>query len=253
MENLKDQRVIVTGGSSDLGLGLVEALVERQTKVVVVARDAGRLAEVERRLGVSVVAGDVTDRTLAASLLRDIHPTLLVLNAGATPRMAPLHEQSWEAFSAVWNNDVKAGLHWMQEAIRLPLARGSHVLVSSSGAAVGGSPLSGGYAGAKRMLWLMANYANGVSAQLDLGIRFQALLPLQMIGETHLGRTAADAYAKQKGITREAFLAGFGKPLPPRQFGDHVVRVLTDPKYRDGVAFGFKGDSGILALDGPSP
>ena len=252
MENLKDQRVIVTGGSSGLGLGLVEALVERQAKVVVVARDAGSLAEVERRLGVSVVAGDVTDRALAVSLLRDIRPTLLVLNAGATPQMAPLHEQSWEDFSAIWNNDVKAGLHWMQEAIRLPLARGSRVLIGSSGAAVGGSPLSGGYAGAKRMLWLMANYANGVSAQLDLGIRFQVLVPLQMIGETHLGHTAAEAYAKQKGITREAFLAGFGKPLPPRQFGEHVVSVLTDPKYRDGVAFGFKGDSGIQSLDGPA-
>lgn len=252
MENLKDQPVIVTGGGSGLGLGLVEALVERQARVVVVARDPSRLAEVERRLGVSVVAGDVTDRALAVSLLRDIRPTLLVLNAGATPRMAPLHEQSWDDFSAIWNNDVKAGLHWMQEAIRLPLARGSRVLVGSSGAAVGGSPLSGGYAGAKRMLWLMANYANGVSAQLDLGIRFQVLVPLQMIGETHLGRTAAEAYAKQKGITREAFLAGFGKSLAPRQFGEHVMTVLNDPRYRDSVAFGFKGDSGIQLLDGPT-
>ena len=252
MENLKDQRVIVTGGSSGLGLGLVEALVERGARITVVARDAGRLAEVERRLGVSVVAGDITDRALATALLRDIRPSVLVLNGGATPHMAPLHEQSWEAFSAIWNNDVKAGLHWMQEAIRLPLARGSRVLVGSSGAAVGGSPLSGGYAGAKRMLWLMANYANGVSAQLDLGIRFQALLPLQIIGDTRLGRTAAEGYAKQKGITLEAFLAGFGKPLPPRQFGEHVVTLLTDTKYQNGVAFGFKGDSGILPLDAPT-
>ena len=252
MENLKDQRVIVTGGSSGLGLGMVEALVERQARVVVVARDAGRLAQIGQRLDVSVVAGDVTDRSLAISLLRDIRPTLLVLNAGATPQMLPLHEQSWETFSETWNTDVKAGLHWMQEAIRLPLARGSRVLVSSSGAAIGGSPLSGGYAGAKRMLWLMANYANGVSAQLDLGIRFQVLVPLQMIGETQLGRTAAEAYAKQKGVTREAFLAGFGKPLPPRQFGEHVVTLLTDTKYQNGVAFGFKGDSGILPLDAPT-
>ena len=252
MENLKDQRVIVTGGSSGLGLGLVEALVERGARVTVVARDAERLAEVERRLGVSVVAGDITDRALATALLRDIRPSVLVLNGGATPHMAPLHEQSWEAFSAIWNNDVKAGLHWMQEAIRLPLARGSRVLVGSSGAAVGGSPLSGGYAGAKRMLWLMANYANGVSAQLDLGICFQALLPLQIIGDTRLGRTAAEGYAKQKGITLETFLAGFGKPLPPRQFGEHVVTLLTDTKYQNGVAFGFKGDSGILPLDAPT-
>src|SRR3984957_21291700 len=177
MQTLKDQRVIVTGGSTGLGLGVVEALVARQAKVMVVARDAQRLAEVENRFGVVGAAGDVADRALAVSLLQEYRPTVLVLNAGATPPTGPLHEQSWESFSANWNSDVKAGFHWIQEAIRLPLARGSRVLISSSGAAIGGSPLSGGYAGAKRMLWFMATYANVVAAELDLGIRFQALVP----------------------------------------------------------------------------
>jgi len=130
MRSLENERVIVTGGSSGLGLGLVEALVERKARVWVVGRDAGRLAEVERRFGGSgttVVAGDATDAVLCRSLLGDVRPTVLALLAGATPRMAPLHEQSWEDFSAIWNNDVKAGFHWISEAIRLPLprARGS--------------------------------------------------------------------------------------------------------------------------------
>ena len=248
MENLKDQPVIVTGGSSGLGLGLVEALVERGAQVTVVARDAGRLSEVERRLGVSVVAGDITDRALATALLRDIRPAVLVLNGGATPHMAPLHEQSWEAFSAIWNNDVKAGLHWMQEAIRLPLARGSRVLISSSGAAIGGSPLSGGYAGAKRMLWTMASYANGVAAELDLGIRFQALVPQQMTAAGGVGRAGAEAYSRRKGVTPEQFLAGFGKALSARDFGEHVVSILTEVQYEEAPALGIKGDHGIVAL-----
>ena len=58
----------------------------------------------------------------------------------------------------------------------LPLAPGARVLVGSSGAALQGSPLSGGYAGARRMLWLMARYANGVAEQKGLGIRFQAIV-----------------------------------------------------------------------------
>ena len=59
-----------------------------------------------------------------------------------------------------------AGLYWMQAALKTPLKSGSRVLVGSSGAAQNGSPLSGGYAGAKRMLWLMAKYANGsISAE----------------------------------------------------------------------------------------
>lgn len=253
MQTLEGQSVLVTGGSSGLGLGLVEALVARKTRVTVLARDPARLAEVERRLGVATVVGDVTDGALAHTLLRDLRPTVVALNAGAPLALAPIHEQTWEAFSATWNNDVKAALLWIQAILKLPLAPGSRVLLGSSGAALSGSPLSGGYAGAKRMLWLMAHYANGVAAELDLGILFQALLPLQMVGETAFGRHAAEAYARRRGITVEAFLAGFGKPMPPRQFGEYVVEILADAKHAQGTAFGLKGDTGITSLDTAAP
>ena len=59
---------------------------------------------------------------------------------------------------------------------------------SGLGAAVAGSLMSGGYAGAKRMLWIMASYANGVAAELDLGIRFQALVLQQMTAAGGVGR-----------------------------------------------------------------
>ena len=249
MQSLHSQRVLVTGGSRGLGLGIVEALVAQGAEVTVVARDREHLAAVEQRLGVHAVSGDVTDRALAARLLRDIRPAVVVLNAGAVPVMAPLHEQTWEAFSAPWETDVKAGLHWIQEAIRLPLAAGSRVLIGSSGAAVAGSPLSGGYAGAKRMLWIMAKYANGISEEAKLGIRFQAIVPRQMIGGTGVGGAGARAYAARKGITPDEFLAGFGAPMPPRQLGEHVVTILTDPRYEAVTALSLRGDTGIQPLD----
>ena len=174
---------------------------------------------------------------------------MLVLNAGTAPPMGPIHELTWESFSRAWDVDVKAGFHWVQETLRLPLPRGSRVIIASSGAALNGSPLSGSYAGAKRMLWLMAIYANGVAERLDLGIRFQAILPQQIIGDTGLGRTAAEAYARSKGVSLDVFLAGFGAPMPPRKVGDNVVSILTDPRYATGVAFGMKGDLGIVSLD----
>jgi len=249
METLEGQKVIVTGGSRGLGLGIVEALVARNAQVTVVARDPERLAEVSKRLGVKTVRGDVTDEKLARGVLSDIRPSVLVLNAGATPPMGPLHELSWENFNRAWEVDVKAGFHWLQEALRLPLPRGSRVIVASSGAALNGSPLSGSYSGAKRMLWLMALYANDVARKLDLGIHFQAILPQQIIGDTALGRAAGEAYAKGKGVSVEIFFAGFGAPMPPRKVGDHVVSILTDPRYATGVAFGMKGDLGIVSLD----
>ena len=244
--SLKDKNVIVTGGSRGLGLGLVEALVVHSARVTVVARDADALGSVRARLGVATISADVTDETAARRILTEVRPDILVLNAGAKPRMGRLDQLSWADFSAPWETDVRAGLYWLQAALNLPLKPGSRVLVGSSGAAQNGSPLSGGYAGAKRMLWFMAKYANGVSEQKGLGIRFQAIVPLQIIGGTGVGDEASSVYAQAVGIKREAFLARFGAPMPPRQFGDHLVAVLDDPQYATGLAFGLKGDTGIL-------
>ena len=248
--SLKDKTVVVTGGSRGLGLGLVEALVSRGARVTVVARDQAALAAVKQRLGVAVIPADVTDKEAAQRILAEVRPDIVVLNAGATPRMGRLDQVSWADFTATWETDVKAGLYWIQAALNLPLERGSRVLVGSSGAAANGSPLSGGYAGAKRMLWFMARYANSVSAQKDLGIRFQTIVPLQMVGDTGVGNEGANAYARAMSIKPEEFLARFGAPMPPREFGEKVVSVLNDPKYAEGFAFGLKGDTGVTMLEG---
>jgi NAD(P)-dependent dehydrogenase (short-subunit alcohol dehydrogenase family) len=247
---LKDKTIVVTGGSRGLGLGLVEALGNRGARVTVVARESDALESVRSRLGVAVIPADVTDDVAAKSILAGVRPDIVVLNAGATPRMGRLDQVSWADFTATWETDVKAGLYWIQAALNLPLKPGSRVLVGSSGAAANGSPLSGGYAGAKRMLWFMARYANGVAEQKKLGIRFQAIVPLQIIGGTGVGDAGANAYARAMGVERGAYLARFGAPLPPRQFGDHVVALLEDPQYSKGIAFGLKGDTGITVLEG---
>jgi NAD(P)-dependent dehydrogenase (short-subunit alcohol dehydrogenase family) len=246
---LKNQTVVVTGGSRGLGLGLVEAFVDEGAKVVVVARTQESLAHAKQRLGVVTIAADITDETAAAQILSDIRPNVLVLNAGAAPKMGRIDEISWSDFSNTWETDVKGGLYWIQAALNLPLAPGSRVLVSSSGAAQQGSPLSGGYAGAKRMLWFMTKYAESVSKQKGLGIRFQSLLPLQVIAGTGVGDEASKAYANGLGLNREAYLERFGKPMPPRIFGEHVVSILTDPQYASALAFGVKGDTGVTILE----
>jgi len=247
--NLKNKSAVVTGGSRGLGLGLVEALVAEGVDVTVVARGAAALEAVKARLGVATISADVTDRAVANRIVADIKPDILALNAGVTPRMGRLDKLSWEDFSLSWETDVKAGLFWLQAALNLPLKPGSRVLVGSSGAAVTGSQMSGGYGGAKRMLWFMAKYANGVSQELKLGIRFQAILPRQMILGTGIGDVAAGAYAGSMGITPEQFVTRFGKAMPPRAFGDRVVSVLNDPQYVNGVVFGLNGDDGVTVME----
>ena len=247
---LKDKSVVVTGGSRGLGLGLVEALVARGADVTIVARETGALEAARERLAVGVISADVTDEAAAHRILGEIHPDVLILNAGARPPMGRLDQLNWEEFSTTWETDVRGGLYWMQAALKTPLKSGSRVLVGSSGAAQNGSPLSGGYAGAKRMLWLMAKYANGVSTQGNLGIIFQAIVPQQIIGNTGVGDAGASAYAGALGIGKKEFLARFGVPMPPRDFGEKVISVLEDPQYAEGLVFGLKGDTGITLIEG---
>ncbi|WP_050630579.1 SDR family oxidoreductase [Bradyrhizobium viridifuturi] len=248
--SLEKKVAVVTGGSRGLGLGLVEALVAEGAKVTVVARGTDSLKAVRDRLGVATISADVTDRAAANRILSDIKPDILALNAGITPPMGRLDQLSWEDFSAVWETDVKAGLFWLQAALNLPMKPGSTVLVGSSGAAVTGSQMSGGYGGSKRMLWFMAKYANGISQELNLGIRFQAIVPRQMILGTGIGDAAAGAYAGSMGITPEQFVARFGAPMPPRKFGDLVISILKDQQYADGIVFGLNGDAGVTVMEG---
>lgn len=247
--SMKDKTAVITGGSRGLGLGVVEAMVAQGARVTVVARDANALAAVRARLGANTISADVTDETAARRILAEIRPDILVLNAGTPPPMGGLDEISWADFTATWETDVKAGLFWLQAALNLPLKPASRVLVGSSGAALTGSPLSGGYAGAKRMLWLLAKYANGISEQKKLGIRFQVIVPRQMVPGTGTGDAGSSAYARAQGITQEAFVERFGAPMPPREFGEKVVSVLDDPQYAEALAFGLKGHTGITIIE----
>jgi len=164
--------------------------------------------------------------------------------------MAPLNEQTWDNFSSVWNTDVKAGLHGIQAALKTALPEDARVLIMSSGAANAGAPLSGGYSGAKRMLWFMARYANDIAVELARNVRFQVLVPMQMLGETDLAKCVAGAYATREGVSIEALLAArYGSPLSLRLFGEYVVNFLTDPRYTSGLAFGVKAGTGINVLE----
>ena len=247
--SIANKKVVVVGGSRGLGLGMVEALVAQGAAVSVVARGSDALQDVSKRLAVETIAGDATDASLAERVLARVHPDVLILNAGITPAMGGLRELSWDSFSSVWNADVKAGFHWVQAALRLPLAPGSRVLLGSSGAAIQGALYSGGYSGAKRMLWLMAQYANAEAQALGLGIHFQALVPLDLVSGTAVGHAGASYYSEQKGVSLETFWAAYATPLSARQVGEDVAKILSDPNYASGVAFGLKGGAGISLLD----
>ncbi|MEO8698487.1 MAG: SDR family oxidoreductase [Kofleriaceae bacterium] len=222
MTSLRGKTAVVTGGSSGVGKATVEALIASGVRVTAVARGADRLRALE---GVATLAADAADPTVAERLLRD-RPDLVVLAAGITPAMGPIDDFTWEAFSEIWNTDLQASFHFIKQALAVPLAPGSTVVVVSSGAAIKGSPLSGGYAGAKRMQWLLAGYAQKVSDAKQLGIRFIAVVPDQLIEGTAIGAHASTVYGAANGMTAAAFMQRFAKPLDPGGVAAAIVNAL---------------------------
>jgi len=239
--------VVITGGSSGLGRGMVEALLSRGHRVTVLGRDRAKLEDVQR-LGAEIRQGDATDRATMVALLTETRPSALILNAGATPHMGSLDEQTWESFERVWSTDVRAGLHGIQAALAAPMTEGARVLVASSGAAKVGAPLSGSYAGAKWALWLMARDANALASERGSRVRFQVLVPMQLVAETPLGTTVASEYARRRGISLEQHVAErYGTTLTARAVGEHVANLLADDN-ATALAYGIRAGE-LAALD----
>jgi NAD(P)-dependent dehydrogenase (short-subunit alcohol dehydrogenase family) len=230
MTSLRGKSAVVTGGSSGVGKATVKALISEGVRVTAVARGPERLlaleAEVGEGKGLTTLAGDASEPALAERLIRELRPDLVVLAAGIAPKMGSFDELDWESFSETWNVDLKASFHFMKAALALPLAPGSTVVAVSSGAAIDGSPLSGGYAGAKRMQWLLAGYAQKASDAKKLGIRTLAVVPKQLIEGTMIGARAAAAYGARNGLTAEAFMMRFGVPLDAEKVAAAILTAL---------------------------
>lgn len=227
---------LVTGASRGFGRGIVTALHAAGADVVAVARTADQLDRLRDELGgkLTVVAADAADPVVAGTLIEQHRPTTLVLNAGAPPLMRPLQQLTWGAFSRNWEVDVQHAFHWIREALLLPLAPQSTVITMSSGAALFGSPLSGGYAGAKAAIRFITGYAAEESQRAGLGIRFVSVLP-KLTPFTDLGAAAVAAYARRAGTDVEEFVKQSGPALLPEQVGKHIVDLATSTDQSSGA------------------
>jgi NAD(P)-dependent dehydrogenase (short-subunit alcohol dehydrogenase family) len=207
---------------------VAEAFLAAGARVIAVARDTSSLAELSAHNQlVQLETADASDPVVAGRLMGAYHPDIIALIAGAAPLPRPLQYHTWETFSANWQTDVRMTFNWLREALLLPLRPGSRIIVMSSGAALKGSPLSGGYAGAKATQRFMAGYAAQESERSGLGITVTAVLP-QLTPATDLGRSGVAAYAARSGLTEDEYLAQLGDPLTPRMAGAAFVQLAVD-------------------------
>lgn len=184
-------RALVTGGTSGIGLAFARALAARGCDLVLVARDAERLAataeELRRRDGIEVetLPADLTRKEdlerVAARLARTDSPVeVLVNNAGSAVRSPLLAEDTSEHERAV-DLMVRAVLVLGGAAGRAMRARGHGVLVTVS--SIAALLPQGSYSAIKS--WALT-YSDSLSLELaGTGVQVTALLPGWVRTEFH--------------------------------------------------------------------
>ncbi|WP_118180648.1 SDR family oxidoreductase [Paraburkholderia phosphatilytica] len=163
--DLSGVRVAITGGTSGLGLALVDALRERGAKVAFIARTAARVAQVSAtRADVAGIVGDIADKDAIYPLALQIAGLLggldvLINNAsslGPVP-LAPLADTASEDLEATLATNL-VGPFRLTKALLGSLAssareRGGALVVNvTSDAAVEPYPDWGAYGASKAAL-----------------------------------------------------------------------------------------------------
>ncbi len=239
---LAGKSMVVIGGSRGVGRRIVEAAIRNGARVLAVARRKGPLRQLAQEVpGVEMLALDASDEDAPSKVFDVLQPDILVLCAGAFPPATPLHQQSWTEFAVNWEADVKIAFHFCKAALSRPLAAGVSVVLISSGAALAGSPNSGGYAGAKRTQLFIANYSQKESDRLGLGLRFMALAP-RIMPDTELGKHAVAGYSRYLGVSETDFIQSMASPPTSSDVAAGVIEVLADPGQSKGKAFIVSGN-----------
>ncbi len=246
---LTSKNMVVIGASRGVGRRIVEAGIRNGARVLAIARQEGPLRKLAEEVsGTQVLSLDATDECAPSRVFDVLQPDILVLCGGAFPPAAPLHTLSWQEFAVNWETDVKIAFNFCTAALSRPLPTGTSVILISSGAALAGSPNSGGYAGAKRTQIFIANYSQKESDRLKLGLRFTAIAP-RMMPDTDFGRHAVAGYSRYLGISATDFIQSMDSPPTSSDVATAVIELVTNPERSMGKVFIVSG-KGLEAVPG---
>lgn len=195
--NLEGRHVLVTGatGSSGVGVGVVEAVIEAGGRPLINGRDEGKIAEARERFpSAEFIQGDISVGKDAQRMVSDLAERVgrihyLVNNAGIGLHKAP-HECGEADFDRLMNVDFRGT--WLMTKAWLAHVLGAETKADPPAAAVNISsvhaqktmPGYGIYAGAKGAV---DSFTRGLAVHYGrLGVRFNGVSPGYVHSEQNL-------------------------------------------------------------------
>ena len=222
--DLKGRGALITGGSKGLGAALAEELARAGARVAIVARGAGELEQVARRIRAAgfeahAVPGDVGDKRavhgIAGAAAALVGPIEVLVHAASTLGPTPLRlllDTDREDLEAVLQTNLVGPFRLTKIVAGAMALRGSGLVVHvSSDAAVGAYPRWGAYSVSKAALdHLGRMWAAELSSE---GVRFFSVDPGEMDTQMH---AAAMPEADRAALAR------------PRDVARRIARLIAD-------------------------
>lgn len=217
MNRFNGKNVLVTGGTSGIGLAVAQAYAAEGARVVVTGRDPKGLDDAAAQVGAGTVAlrNDASNLDDARALARSIGEQgikldAIFINAGVA-KFAPFDQVDEALWDLTFDTNVK-GAYFQLQALLPHLNPGASIVLNGSINAHIGMPHSSVYAASKAALITLART---LSAELlPRGVRVNVVSPgpVQTPLYGKLGMDAAQLEATAAQIQAQVPLGRFGKP-----------------------------------------
>jgi NAD(P)-dependent dehydrogenase (short-subunit alcohol dehydrogenase family) len=245
MTSFEGKRVVITGGTSGIGLATAAALVTGGARVLVTGRSPASLESARAALGPAAIveASDAISgiATLADRVAAEFGGVdLLVLNAGAT-LATPMEETSEAFYDDLFALNAKAPYFTLQKLLPL-MPAGSAVVLTTSVSNMKGIAGTSVYSATKAALRSLARTL--ARELIDRGIRVNAVSP----GPVDTGILERSMPADQA----RQFLAQMKAENPMRRLGEPeeiakaIIFLAFDATYTTGTELAVDGGASQL-------